>query len=100
MKRDYMEALVYKGLLLRLQANLEKDANKQKALLKEADELRDKAQAIRKPKNAGAGATAAASPSLARLESRRPHAGTAGAALSFQGPRWNQTSSADSSGSR
>ena len=53
-----MEALVYKGLLLRLQANLEKDVNKQKALIKEADELRDKAQAIRKTKNTGAGATA------------------------------------------
>jgi tetratricopeptide (TPR) repeat protein len=58
LKPDYMEALVYKGLLLRLQANLEKDVNKQKALIKEADELRDKAQAIRKTKNTGAGATA------------------------------------------
>jgi tetratricopeptide (TPR) repeat protein len=56
LKPDYMEALVYKGLLLRLQATLEKDANKQKALLKEADELRDKAQAIRKTKSGGAGA--------------------------------------------
>ena len=53
-----MEALVYKGLLLRLQATIEKDANKQKALLKEADELRDKAQAIRKTKTGGAGASA------------------------------------------
>ena len=30
-KPDYMEALVYKGLLLRLQANLEKDPAKQQA---------------------------------------------------------------------
>jgi tetratricopeptide (TPR) repeat protein len=47
-KPDYMEALVYKNLLLRLQANLEKDAAKQQALLKEADRLRDKAQELRK----------------------------------------------------
>jgi tetratricopeptide (TPR) repeat protein len=57
-KGDYMEALVYKGLLLRLEANLEKDRNKQQELLKEADVLRDKAQALRKQKSAGAGASA------------------------------------------
>jgi tetratricopeptide (TPR) repeat protein len=57
-KGDYMEALVYKGLLLRLSANLEKDPSKQQALLKEADQLRDKAQTIRKQKSAGAGAGA------------------------------------------
>ena len=34
-----MEAIAYKNLLLRLQANLEKDPKKQQALLKEADEL-------------------------------------------------------------
>jgi tetratricopeptide (TPR) repeat protein len=55
-KGDYLEAIVYKGLLLRLQANLEKDANKQKALLKEADALRDRAKALQKSKQAGAGA--------------------------------------------
>ena len=38
-----MEALTYKNLLLRLQANLEKDPAKQPALLKEADKLRDQA---------------------------------------------------------
>ena len=43
-KPDYMEALVYKGLLLRLQANLEKDPAKQQQLIKDADKLRDKAQ--------------------------------------------------------
>ena len=31
LKNDYMEALVYKNLLLRLQANLEKDQTKQQA---------------------------------------------------------------------
>ena len=43
-KPDYMEALVYKNLLLRLQANLEKDTSKQQMLIKEADKLRDRAQ--------------------------------------------------------
>ena len=38
---DYVEAITYKNLLLRLQANLEKDGGKQKALLAEADKLRD-----------------------------------------------------------
>lgn len=52
-KPDYAEALVYKGLLLRLQANLEKDPKKQQDLLKEADKLRDKANDLRKQKAAG-----------------------------------------------
>jgi uncharacterized protein HemY len=52
-KPDYAEALVYKGLLLRLEANMEKDPAKQQALLKEADRLRDKAQELRKQKAAG-----------------------------------------------
>ena len=56
-KDDYTEAIVYKGLLLRLQANLEKDRAKQLALNKEADALRDKATALRKRQSAGAGAT-------------------------------------------
>ena len=55
-KDDYLEAVVYKGLLLRLQANLEKDRAKQQALLREADALRDRAKALQKAKQAGAGA--------------------------------------------
>ena len=39
-KDDYMEAVAYKNLLLRLQANLEKDPARQKILLAEADKLR------------------------------------------------------------
>ena len=50
---DYMEALVYKNLLLRLQANMEKDAGRQAALIKEADALRDKAESLRKVKSSG-----------------------------------------------
>ena len=53
-KSDYTEAIVYKNLLLRLQANLEKDPATQQRLLKEADTLRDKAQEMRKMKQAGA----------------------------------------------
>jgi tetratricopeptide (TPR) repeat protein len=51
---DYMEALVYKGLLLRLQANMEKDPGKQAALLKEAVALKDKAEGLKKKRLAGA----------------------------------------------
>jgi tetratricopeptide (TPR) repeat protein len=53
-KPDYAEALVYKGLLMRLQANMEKDPAKQKQLLQDADKLRDKANDLRKQKAAGA----------------------------------------------
>jgi tetratricopeptide (TPR) repeat protein len=52
-KPDYMEALVYKGLLLRVQANLEKDVAKQQALLKEAIALKDQAEDLKKKKAAG-----------------------------------------------
>jgi Tfp pilus assembly protein PilF len=50
---DYVEALTFKGLLLRLQANVEKDPGKQQALIKQATELHDKAEDIRKKKAAG-----------------------------------------------
>jgi tetratricopeptide (TPR) repeat protein len=52
-KGDYMEALVYKGLLLRLQATLEKDPGKQQELLKEATDLKDQAEAIKKKRSSG-----------------------------------------------
>jgi tetratricopeptide (TPR) repeat protein len=52
---DYQEALVYKNLLLRLEANLEKDPARQQALIKQADQLRDKAQDLRKQKATGSG---------------------------------------------
>jgi predicted Zn-dependent protease len=52
-KPDYAEALVYKGLLLRLEANMEKDRDKQQALLKQADQLRDKANELRKKSASG-----------------------------------------------
>lgn len=55
LKDDYMEALVYKNILLRMQANMETDPSRQSALLKEADQLRDRAEELRKQKAAGVG---------------------------------------------
>ena len=45
---NYIDALVYKNILLRQQANLEKDRDKQQALIKEADDLRNKAMSLQK----------------------------------------------------
>jgi tetratricopeptide (TPR) repeat protein len=51
---DYLEALVYKGLLLRTEALLEKNPAKQQALIKEATELQSQAEELKKKKTAGA----------------------------------------------
>jgi len=53
LKSDYVEAMVYKGLLLRLQALFEKDPAKQQSLLKQADTIRDQADEVRKKKATG-----------------------------------------------
>jgi len=50
---DYVDALTYKNILLRMQANLEKDIKKREALLAEADALRNKAQELNKKKASG-----------------------------------------------
>jgi tetratricopeptide (TPR) repeat protein len=50
---DYVDALTYKNILLRMQANLEKDLKKREALLAEADALRNKAQELNKKKASG-----------------------------------------------
>jgi hypothetical protein len=47
-KPDYVEAMTYKGLLLRTQALIEKDPKKQQQLIKEGTALSDKANAMRK----------------------------------------------------
>ena len=47
LRDGYVEALIYKGILLRLQANTETDLEIQQALIAEADELRDRAEEIR-----------------------------------------------------
>ncbi len=53
LKPDYIEALVSKGLLLRLKAGLEKDRAKYDALMKEAQGYTDKATELQKRKAAG-----------------------------------------------
>jgi tetratricopeptide (TPR) repeat protein len=45
---DYVEALTIKNIILRLQANAERDPKKQKALLDEADRLRNRAMELQK----------------------------------------------------
>lgn len=55
LKSDFVEAITFKGLLLRLQANLETNPATQQQLLKEATELSDKANALRKAQTAGRG---------------------------------------------
>ncbi len=53
LNKDYMEALVFKNLFLRLQANVERDPARQQALLREANQLRDRAEELRKQRAAG-----------------------------------------------
>ena len=53
LKPDYVEALTTKGLLIRLQAALEKDLAKYNALMREASTWTDKANAAQKKRAAG-----------------------------------------------
>jgi tetratricopeptide (TPR) repeat protein len=53
LNKDYVDALVYKNILLRRMANLEKDRAKQEQLLKQADELRNRAMELGKKKSTG-----------------------------------------------
>jgi TonB family protein len=55
LKPDYVEALVYKGILLRMQANLSTDPIEQTRLVDEADVLRDRAIAIQRERQAQKG---------------------------------------------
>ncbi len=57
---DYVEALTIKNIVLRLQANTERDPGKQKALIAEADRLRNRAVELQKTQNSSAAATDAA----------------------------------------
>ena len=52
---DYMEAMTYKNILLRLKANMEKDPAEQKRLIDEADKLRNKVIDAQKRKQTGKG---------------------------------------------
>ncbi len=47
---DYIDALTYKNILLRMEANLEPDPKKRQPLIDEADKLRNKAQELNKKK--------------------------------------------------
>jgi tetratricopeptide (TPR) repeat protein len=62
LKQDYVEAIVFKGLLLRLQALVEKTPARQKQLLDEATKLSERANAMREKQATGAAATPAAAP--------------------------------------
>ena len=52
----YVDALVYKNILLRMQANMTEDLGEREALITEADELRDRAQQLQEEARGGAGA--------------------------------------------
>jgi tetratricopeptide (TPR) repeat protein len=52
---EYMDAMTYKNILLRLQATVEKDPVKQKQLIEEADRLRNKVLDAQKRKQTGKG---------------------------------------------
>jgi tetratricopeptide (TPR) repeat protein len=52
---DYMEAMTYKNILLRLKANITKDLAEQKRLIEEADRLRNKVIDAQKRKQSGKG---------------------------------------------
>ena len=49
---DYIEALTYKNILMRMQANLTTDLELQEQLIEDADVLRDRAQELLKTRNA------------------------------------------------
>ena len=50
---DYGDALTYKNILLRMQANMEPDLKKRQILIDEADRLRNRAQELSKKKASG-----------------------------------------------
>jgi tetratricopeptide (TPR) repeat protein len=54
---DYIDALTYKNILLRMQGNNEKDLKKREALFNQADELRNRATELNKKKASAAAAT-------------------------------------------
>jgi predicted Zn-dependent protease len=51
---DYVDAVAYKGLLLRNQAAIEKDAARQKAMITEANQLQERAAGLKKKQASGA----------------------------------------------
>src|SRR5688572_21449795 len=59
---DYIEALTYKNILLRMKANLESDAVRRDSLIAEADQLRNRAMELQKARSAGRTAIGAPPP--------------------------------------
>jgi tetratricopeptide (TPR) repeat protein len=57
---DYVEALTIKNIVLRMQANAERDPAKQKALISEADRLRNRALELQKSQSSSAAGSDAA----------------------------------------
>ena len=55
----YVDALIYKNILLRMQANDTEDLDEQSALIAEADELRGMAEQLQKEQQEGAGSAGA-----------------------------------------
>lgn len=53
LNNEYIEAITYRGLLLRLEANLERNRPRQEALIKEAEALQAKAKELQQKKIAG-----------------------------------------------
>ena len=53
MNTDYIEALTYKNILLRMQANLTDDLDAREELIDEADVLRDRAEELIKLRTEG-----------------------------------------------
>ena len=51
----YVDALVYKNILLRMQANMTDDLDERESIIAEADELRDRAQQLQEEARGGAG---------------------------------------------
>ena len=52
---DYIEALTYKNILMRMQANLTADLDQQEQLIAEADVLRDRAEELQRLRSSGVG---------------------------------------------
>jgi predicted Zn-dependent protease len=53
LNKDYVDAVAYKGLLLRNQAAIEKDPARQKQLLNEANQLQERAAGLKKKQASG-----------------------------------------------
>ena len=49
----YVDALVYKNILLRMQANMTSDIDEQESLIAQADELRERAEQLQKEQQSG-----------------------------------------------